>query len=182
MAVELAQFQNDQLDKMVRKYPDSFAALATLPLQVPQAALKELERVIHNPGLRGIEIGSHVGKRELGDQALWPIYEVLEKEGWPMFIHPHQVAGARVLFNNPSCPWFHFVLAGASLANSKLAGANLIFYVTVASLIMPSIIVSLGIGLQFRLLDGVIVAGWTTANPTLYRAGLALPRWRRSCH
>ena len=35
----------------------------------------------------------------------------------------------------------------------KLAGANLLFYVTVASLIMPSIIVSLGIGLQFRLID-----------------------------
>lgn len=38
----------------------------------------------------------------------------------------------------------------------KLAGANVLFYVTVASLIMPSIIVSLGIGLQFRLLDGAI--------------------------
>ena len=38
----------------------------------------------------------------------------------------------------------------------RLAGASLLFYVTVASLIMPSIIVSLGIGLQFRLLDGAI--------------------------
>jgi putative spermidine/putrescine transport system permease protein len=38
----------------------------------------------------------------------------------------------------------------------KLVGANLLFYVTVASLIMPSIIVSLGIGLQFRLIDGGI--------------------------
>jgi putative spermidine/putrescine transport system permease protein len=36
----------------------------------------------------------------------------------------------------------------------RLVGANLLFYVTVASLIMPSIIVSLGIGLQFRLIDG----------------------------
>lgn len=46
---------------------------------------------------------------------------------------------------------------GAGLAFRKpLAGANLLFYVTVASLIMPSIIVSLGIGLQFRLLDGGI--------------------------
>jgi putative spermidine/putrescine transport system permease protein len=35
----------------------------------------------------------------------------------------------------------------------KFAGADLLFYVTVASLIMPSIIVSLGIGLQFRLID-----------------------------
>jgi len=46
---------------------------------------------------------------------------------------------------------------GAGLAfRKKLTGGNLLFYVTVASLIMPSIIVSLGIGLQFRLLDGGI--------------------------
>ncbi|MBN9206609.1 ABC transporter permease [Methylibium petroleiphilum] len=38
----------------------------------------------------------------------------------------------------------------------RLVGADALFYVTVASLIMPSIIVSLGIGLQFRLLDGGI--------------------------
>ena len=46
---------------------------------------------------------------------------------------------------------------GAGLAFRKtLAGGDALFYVTVASLIMPSIIVSLGIGLQFRLLDGAI--------------------------
>ena len=45
----------------------------------------------------------------------------------------------------------------AGLAFRKpLKGGNLLFYVTVASLIMPSIIVSLGIGLQFRLLDGAV--------------------------
>ena len=44
------------------------------------------------------------------------------------------------------------VLAGLAF-RKKLAGGNVLFYVTVASLIMPSIIVSLGIGLQFRLLD-----------------------------
>ena len=46
---------------------------------------------------------------------------------------------------------------GAGLAfRKRLPGAQPLFYVTVASLIMPSIIVSLGIGLQFRLLDGAI--------------------------
>ncbi|MBL8301577.1 MAG: ABC transporter permease [Ideonella sp.] len=65
----------------------------------------------------------------------------------------------------------------------KLVGANLLFYVTVASLIMPSIIVSLGIGLQFRLLDGGIkwlleamgateaLEGYTTSLG-LYTSGL----------
>ena len=65
----------------------------------------------------------------------------------------------------------------------KLAGGNLLFYVTVASLIMPSIIVSLGIGLQFRLLDAAIkwlleVVGATdalehfTTSLGLYTSGL----------
>ena len=46
---------------------------------------------------------------------------------------------------------------GAGLAfRKKLPGGTPLFYVVVASLIMPSIIVSLGIGLQFRLLDGAI--------------------------
>jgi putative spermidine/putrescine transport system permease protein len=44
------------------------------------------------------------------------------------------------------------VLAGLAF-RKKLKGGNALFYITVASLIMPSIIVSLGIGLQFRLLD-----------------------------
>jgi putative spermidine/putrescine transport system permease protein len=50
------------------------------------------------------------------------------------------------------------VLAGLAF-RKRLRGGNILFYVTVASLIMPSIIVSLGIGLQFRLLDNVIKAG-----------------------
>jgi putative spermidine/putrescine transport system permease protein len=44
------------------------------------------------------------------------------------------------------------VLAGLAF-RKKLRGGNLLFFVVVASLIMPSIIVSLGIGLEFRLID-----------------------------
>jgi len=44
------------------------------------------------------------------------------------------------------------VLAGLAF-RKKLRGGDALFFIAVASLIMPSIIVSLGIGLQFRLLD-----------------------------
>lgn len=44
------------------------------------------------------------------------------------------------------------VLAGLAF-RKKFAGSQALFFVVVASLIMPSIIVSLGIGLEFRLLD-----------------------------
>ena len=48
---------------------------------------------------------------------------------------------------------------GAGLAfRKKFAGSAVLFYTSVASLIMPSIVVSLGIGLQFRLIDTAVKA------------------------
>lgn len=65
----------------------------------------------------------------------------------------------------------------------RLRGGDALFYVTVASLIMPSIVVSLGIALQFRLLDAALkwlleLAGATallesyTTSLGLYTSGL----------
>lgn len=47
------------------------------------------------------------------------------------------------------------LLAGLAY-RKRFAGANALFYVVVASLIVPSIVVSLGIGLEFRLLDDLV--------------------------
>jgi putative spermidine/putrescine transport system permease protein len=57
------------------------------------------------------------------------------------------------------------LLAGLAY-RKKLAGGTALFYVVVASLIMPSIIVSLGIGLLFRLLDSGIKAGLEAQWPS----------------
>jgi putative spermidine/putrescine transport system permease protein len=57
------------------------------------------------------------------------------------------------------------LLAGLAY-RKKLSGGTLLFYVVVASLIMPSIIVSLGIGLMFRLLDSGIKAGLEAQWPS----------------
>ena len=57
------------------------------------------------------------------------------------------------------------VLAGLAF-RKKLTGGNALFFITIASLIMPSIIVSLGIGLQFRLLDSGIKGALTALNAT----------------
>jgi putative spermidine/putrescine transport system permease protein len=51
-----------------------------------------------------------------------------------------------------ACTVVFSVLAGLAF-RKKLAGGNALFFIVVASLIMPSIIVSLGIGLEFRLID-----------------------------
>jgi len=93
LAIDLARFHNNQLSEMVKQNPRRFAALATLPLQVPQEALKELERTIRELGFRGVEIGSNIAKKELGDESFWPVFKRLEELDVPMFIHPHHVAG-----------------------------------------------------------------------------------------
>ena len=67
------------------------------------------------------------------------------------------------------------VLAGLAF-RKKLSGGDALFFVTVASLIMPSIIVSLGIGLQFRLVDSGVKSILTAmdATGTLENYGTAL--------
>ena len=69
------------------------------------------------------------------------------------------VMGLTVLFS---------LLAGLAFRKG-LRGGPALFYTAVASLIMPSIVVSLGIALQFRLLDGAVggaldALGWTEAR------------------
>jgi putative spermidine/putrescine transport system permease protein len=59
-------------------------------------------------------------------------------------------------------------LAAGFAYRKRFRGANVLFYVVVASLIVPSIVVSLGIGLEFRLIDDAIKSmaeafGWTYA-------------------
>src|SRR4051812_2392237 len=49
------------------------------------------------------------------------------------------------------------LLAGLAFRKGFKAG-GLLFYSSVASLVMPSIIISLGIGLQFRLFDSIVKA------------------------
>lgn len=58
-------------------------------------------------------------------------------------------------------------LAAGLAYRKKLPGGSALFYVVVASLIMPSIIVSLGIGLMFRLLDGGIKIALESMAPSL---------------
>jgi putative spermidine/putrescine transport system permease protein len=61
------------------------------------------------------------------------------------------------------------LLAGLAY-RKKLPGGTPLFYVVVASLIMPSIIVSLGIGLMFRLLDSGVKLGLETWSPDTLEA------------
>ncbi|SES34128.1 putative spermidine/putrescine transport system permease protein [Tranquillimonas rosea] len=61
------------------------------------------------------------------------------------------------------------VMAGLAFRR-RFPGAMLLLYVAIASLIMPSIVVSLGIGLEFRLIDEAVKAfGMATGMESIQR-------------
>ena len=92
-----ARATNDALAETVRAYPERLLGLAALPLQDPSAAPAELERAMRELGLRGAEIGTNVGGRNLDDQELEPVWAAAERLGAFLFVHPERVAAAERL-------------------------------------------------------------------------------------
>lgn len=86
--IDLARLTNDAFAAICRDHPDRFRAFATLPLQVPDAAAKELERAVNDLGLAGAMIFSNLGETTLDAPGLWPVYEAAEALGAPLLIHP----------------------------------------------------------------------------------------------
>ncbi|HEY6992362.1 MAG TPA: amidohydrolase family protein [Xanthobacteraceae bacterium] len=84
-----AVLQNDEIAAVVRRRPDRFVALATLPLQHPQRAADELARAMRARGLRGAQIGTNVNGRNLDDPALEPVWTVANELEAFILVHPH---------------------------------------------------------------------------------------------
>ncbi|MDE3076048.1 MAG: amidohydrolase [Chloroflexota bacterium] len=78
---------NDALAQAAAGDPTRFIALATVPLQSPDGAAGELERSVKELGLRGAEIGTNVGGKNLDDAGLGPVYAKAQALGVPLFIH-----------------------------------------------------------------------------------------------
>ena len=94
---ELAEIHNDAASAAHRRFPDRLVGLATLPMQAPDLALRELERAAKLPGLRGLYLATHVNGKNLDDRAFFPIYAECEELGWPIFLHPmHPLAPERL--------------------------------------------------------------------------------------
>ncbi len=93
----IAAAYNDGMAEMVRSHPDRFVGLATLPMQDPERAARELERAVTALGLRGAEICTHINGRDLDHPSLHPVYAAAERLGVPLFLHPQNWGDMRRL-------------------------------------------------------------------------------------
>lgn len=79
---------NDGIAEAVAQVPDRLVGIGTVPLQDPGMAIAEMRRAVRDCGLRGIEIGTNVGGRDLADEALRPFFAAAEDLGVLLFMHP----------------------------------------------------------------------------------------------
>ncbi|GED27557.1 hypothetical protein BAG01nite_36590 [Brevibacillus agri] len=89
----MARLQNDFIADTVRQYPDRFIGLGTVPLQDVDRSIRELDRCIHQLGLKGIEIGTNINGQNLDDPAFLPFFESCAKWDVPLFVHPWETLG-----------------------------------------------------------------------------------------
>jgi predicted TIM-barrel fold metal-dependent hydrolase len=87
--VELAQMANDEMAELINKYRDKFVtAIALLPMNNPDAALKETDRAITELGFRGIYVHSNISGKPLDSPEFLPLWEKMAKYNLPIYIHP----------------------------------------------------------------------------------------------
>lgn len=87
-AAEIAAIGNDRLADTVRRHPDRYAGLATIPVQDPKRAVQEMERAITKLQLNGVMINSHTNGEYLDEQKYWPILEAAAGLDAAIYIHP----------------------------------------------------------------------------------------------
>jgi predicted TIM-barrel fold metal-dependent hydrolase len=87
-AVPVARAFNDRVAEAVAAHPDRFSAFAALPTADPTASAGELARTVEQLGFKGALVNGRTLDRFLDEEFFWPIFEVAEALGTPIYLHP----------------------------------------------------------------------------------------------
>jgi aminocarboxymuconate-semialdehyde decarboxylase len=112
---------NDNIAKIVAGNPDRFVGLGTVPLQAPELAVAELERMVKELNLRGVEICTNVAGAELSDARFRPFFAKAEELGILVFMHPNGFTEGRRLSDH------YFINIIGNPLDSTVAVSHLIF-------------------------------------------------------
>lgn len=93
----LCDASNHLIASMVAAAPTRFRGLGSVPLQDPEAAVRMLRRLRGEFGLAGVEVGSNINGKLLGDPSFDPFWEAAEAEGMAVFIHALHPVAAKAL-------------------------------------------------------------------------------------
>ena len=120
-AIRFAALVNDAFAEVVRTKKGRFTTLATLPLNVPEASVNELERAMRELHFAGAMVFSNVNGVGLDDQRFWPLYEVANDLDAVFYIHPTHPVGVEAMTDYWLMPLVGF------LCDTTLAAAKIVF-------------------------------------------------------
>lgn len=92
-AVHVAQVFNDLALEICAPAPEKLVPFCQVPLQDSEAACAELDRCLA-AGHAGVEIGNHVGDRDLDDGGVVEFLQHCARVGAPVFVHPWDLPGS----------------------------------------------------------------------------------------
>ena len=120
-SVELAQIVNDGFAIIKDERSDRFTALATLPLNDPEASVIEFERTFNDLGFKGVMVFSNINGIALSDRRFWPLYEKASDLNAVFYIHPNFPVGVEAMTEYWLMPLIGFTF------DTTLAAAKLVF-------------------------------------------------------
>jgi aminocarboxymuconate-semialdehyde decarboxylase len=97
----MCRFLNETIACMVQASPQHFSGLAAVPMQDPAVAIEELQYAVKTLKLSGVEIGSNINGRPIGDPLFRPFFEACVEVGAAVFVHPLRPAGTDRLIGPP---------------------------------------------------------------------------------
>jgi aminocarboxymuconate-semialdehyde decarboxylase len=116
--LDLSMFLNDDLMRIVLKYPKKFIGLGTVPMQDTPMAIKELERC-KSIGMAGVQIGSNINQLNLGEDQFFEFFAACEKLDMAVFVHPWEMMGEKNMMKY-WLPWLVGMPAESSRAICSL--------------------------------------------------------------
>ena len=86
---EMARIANDGFAELVQKYPDRFIGFgACVPMNNPDATLKEMDRAIGQLGAKGIQLYTNINGKALDAPEFQPVFDDAARRGVPIWLHP----------------------------------------------------------------------------------------------
>jgi aminocarboxymuconate-semialdehyde decarboxylase len=85
---DIAKMVNDAYADLISRHPNRFAGFASIPMDAPDAALKELHRALGELKLNGVILLSNIAGKPLTSPAYRPFFEEANRVKLSIFLHP----------------------------------------------------------------------------------------------
>jgi len=104
MGAEVARALNDGVAAVEKTHPKRFRSAIHMAIHEPESAQRELERGIHELGLRSVALLACHLDIQLDNPLMFPLYEIIQKNNLPIILHPQsKPTGSETTYSLDRC-------------------------------------------------------------------------------